>query len=81
MTPPPLPKPIRYRIFSGRSAGEIRFDINKAVSERLEDAHQQVETWLNENPSLEVISISNGFMGRERIEVMTITVWYREPSP
>ena len=79
MTPPPIPQPFAHRIFYGRAKKSgPRLASPKEVSEKIQDAHQQVEEWLNANRSIEVISISNGFVDQSGAHATFITVWYRE---
>ncbi|MFD2304726.1 hypothetical protein [Roseibacillus ishigakijimensis] len=72
-----MPKPIRHRIFYGRSQGGLRLIGGKVVTERIQDAHRQAEEWLNEHPSLELVSISSAFGNQSDISAAFVTVWYR----
>ena len=80
MSPPPLPKPVDFRIFYGRSTGGIRRITPDFLQEKVVDAHIQARDWINENPHLEIISITSGDASAgDSLNLTAVTVWHREP--
>lgn len=77
MAPPPHPKKVEFQIFWGRQTGALRLAGGKLLRERLEDAHQQAADWMNQHPTYEVITISNGSSENSGASSLYVTVWYR----
>lgn len=70
MSPPPIPKPVRYASFYGKSVGLI--GSNHSIS-NLESAQQQASLWMNANPGIEIITIKTCLTDH----LAAVTVWYR----
>jgi hypothetical protein len=80
-TPPPLPAAIKHQIFHGQAAGGIRLDVGKILIERINDAHQKAEAWLQSQPGIEIITITSGSATYGDVSAaFFITVWYRDKS-
>lgn len=79
MSPPPLPQKIRHQVFWGGFRGALRLSGGKLLTERVTDAHQKAEEWMNSHSSYEIVSISSGFATNEGADAIFVTVWYREP--
>ena len=70
-TPPPLPRPIRRKVFEKKLAirfGDVTFDYKL-----VEESHQMAEAWINDHPEIEVVQIQTFPTGIQAITV----VWYR----
>jgi hypothetical protein len=69
--PPPIQRPIRRAEFKK----QLRFRLGKARFDYalIQDAHTQAETWINANPSIEIIQIDTF---HSFITAITV-VWYR----
>jgi hypothetical protein len=75
-TPPPLPpqatiRPIKRSVFKESLTmrlGDVSFDYNL-----IEKSHQKAETWINENPGIEIVQIQTFNSSLHGITV----VWYR----
>ena len=75
-TPPPLPqtsrvRPIRRMVFKKSLKlrfGDVSFDYGL-----IEASHEMAETWINENPGIEIVQIQTFHSSIHGITV----VWYR----
>ena len=73
MPPPPIPdqKPIQRAVFKEERKvrmGNVTFDYNL-----IEKSHAKAETWINENPGIEIVQIQTFNSSMSGITV----VWYR----
>jgi hypothetical protein len=70
-TPPPLPPPgIEFVRFEGTGVGLHTAGFDRT---RLDKAQQSARKWLQENPSIEVITIESCFGNMAAF----VTIWFR----